>query len=293
MTFDFNKISNFHLASGSHDQPNERGDICVNEAAIVAAGFKYKKVESASDCPPCFSRPIAAYAIRLNDSMPDDLRQELLMPFVMRLSGTADTKENEIKRAQFMALENCCRIMSEMCIDALKLPDLAQECRDVKTLKEAEDICRNKVRKAAYAAAAYAAAAAAYAANAAADADADAADAAAAYAAATAAYADAAYAAAAYAANAAADADAADADAADADAANADAANADAAYAAYAAAYAADAAYAAYAADAKRKYFTIATQILYEAILMGNHTELDVYEIVPRLEQAKKQKVSA
>ena len=82
----FDKIINWNLLSGSHDFPGEDGGTCINEAAIVAAGFEYKKISSASDCPPCFSRPIAAYAITLNDKIPDAIRNEFLKPFVMRLS---------------------------------------------------------------------------------------------------------------------------------------------------------------------------------------------------------------
>ena len=209
----FDNIVNWKLKAGSHDFPGPDGGTCVNEAAIVAAGFKYKKVSSAGDCPPCFSRPIAAYAIKLNDSMPDDLRQELLMPFVTRLSGTSDTNENEKNRAKFMALENCRRIMSEMCIDLLGRSDLASECRAVKTLEQAENVCRNRVQPAAARAAAWAAAEAGWAAR--------------------------------------------------------------AARAGWA------------AAGGKRKYYTLATKILDEAILMGNHVELNTKEVIPRLEKAK------
>lgn len=221
----FDNIVNWKLKKGSHDFPGPDGGTCINEAAIVAAGFEYKKIDSVRDCPPCFSRPIAAYAIKLNDSMPNDLRQELLMPFVTRLSGTADTKEMEIKRAQFMALESCRRIMSELCIDVLKRPDLAEECRAVKTLKEAEDVCRNKVRMGG--------------ANANANAN----------------------------ANAVLNA--------------ADALNAAAAAAVYAAAAAAA------AAPARRKYYTIACQILDGAILLGKHTALDTCAADANLQAAK------
>ena len=235
---EFNHIINWKLLNGSHDFPGPDGGTCINEAAIVAAGFEYKKISSAKDCPPCFSRPIAAYAIKLNDSMLDKLRQELLIPFVTRLSGTADTKEVEAARVKFMAIATIQRILSLTCEHRLKRPDLAEKCRNVKTLKEACDVSK-EVRKAA---AADAAAADAYAA---AYAAADAADA----------YAAAAYVAAAYAA--------------------------------------ADAAADAYAAAARKEIYVIACQILDETILMGKHTELDVCEIVPRLEKAKREKITA
>ena len=60
---DWNKILNWKLLSGSHKFPGPDGGTCINEAAIVAAGFKYHAVSSAADCPPCFSRVLSAYAI--------------------------------------------------------------------------------------------------------------------------------------------------------------------------------------------------------------------------------------
>ena len=101
---DWNKILNWKLLSGSHKFPGPDGGTCINEAAIVAAGFKYHAVLSAGDCPPCFSRVLSAYAIALNDQLPDDRRQELLMPFVTRLAGTADTPEIERQRFDFIML---------------------------------------------------------------------------------------------------------------------------------------------------------------------------------------------
>jgi hypothetical protein len=107
----FENILNWRLLSGSHKFPGPDGGTCVNEAAIVAAGFEYRAVRSAEDCPPCFSRVIADYAIRLNDAMPDGLRQELLTPFVTRLAGTADTPEKEIERARYIAIQTIKRLL--------------------------------------------------------------------------------------------------------------------------------------------------------------------------------------
>ena len=99
---DWNKILNWRLLSGSHKFPGPDGGTCINEAAIVAAGFQYSSVCSANDCPPCFSRVLSSYAIMLNDNMPDDLRQSLLLPFITRLAGTADTPEIERQRFDFI-----------------------------------------------------------------------------------------------------------------------------------------------------------------------------------------------
>lgn len=101
---DWNKILNWRLLSGSHKFPGPDGGTCINEAAIVAAGFKYKAIGSADDCPQCFSRVLAQYAITLNDRLPYDQRNELLMPFVTRLAGTADTPEIERQRLDYIML---------------------------------------------------------------------------------------------------------------------------------------------------------------------------------------------
>jgi len=100
--YNFDHIVNWKLLAGSHDFPGPDGGTCINEAAIIAAGFEYKKVKSAADCPPCFSPVLSAYAIGVNDLLPDSKRQKL-MKFVMRLSGSADTPEMELKRKSYIA----------------------------------------------------------------------------------------------------------------------------------------------------------------------------------------------
>jgi hypothetical protein len=85
MPFDFQPLANFRLARGSHKQPNKDGNICVNEAAVIAAGFEYRAVRDVSCLPDCFSRPVSDYAIYLNDLMLHRVRNELLMPFVTQL----------------------------------------------------------------------------------------------------------------------------------------------------------------------------------------------------------------
>jgi hypothetical protein len=70
---DFATLANWKLLAGSHDSPDEGA--CVAETALIAGGFEYKAIKSPEDCPPCFSRVVAQYAIRLNDNMPDDLRR--------------------------------------------------------------------------------------------------------------------------------------------------------------------------------------------------------------------------
>lgn len=114
MHADFQKILTWRLLAGSHPFPGPDGGTCINEAALVAAGLPYRAIRSSADCPPCFSRPIAAYALGLNDAMPDDARPRL-MAFVLRLSGSADRPEVEAARTRRLALESVRRILAPLC----------------------------------------------------------------------------------------------------------------------------------------------------------------------------------
>ena len=110
---DFDKILNWKLLRGSHVFPGPDGGTCVNEAAVVAAGHPYRAVRSIEDCPASFSRPAAAYALFLNDLIENDaLRARVLMPFVTRLEGSADTPEAEKERAELIVLRTASAIMA-------------------------------------------------------------------------------------------------------------------------------------------------------------------------------------
>jgi hypothetical protein len=103
--YDIHQLVRFRLAQGSHKQPNANGDICVTEAAILAAGFKHRAVKTADHAPQCFSRPLTALAMTINDYTTNEQRNELLMPFVLKLAGTRDTWPNEEKRLKFIVRE--------------------------------------------------------------------------------------------------------------------------------------------------------------------------------------------
>src|SRR3954463_1299021 len=96
----FDHILNWKLQLGSHPFPGKEGGTCINEAAIVAAGFDYQPVCRVEDMPDCCSRPICKRAMQLNDYATDAERQRLL-PFVTRLA-CADTPAVEAKRAAFI-----------------------------------------------------------------------------------------------------------------------------------------------------------------------------------------------
>jgi hypothetical protein len=99
---DFDHILNWELKRGSHEFPGPAGGTCINEAAIVAAGFEYKKVSSWKDCPPCFSPVLSAFAILVNDWLGDAERNSLLMPLVTRLAGSAGESWVETARIRFI-----------------------------------------------------------------------------------------------------------------------------------------------------------------------------------------------
>lgn len=96
----FDHILNWTLKVGSHPFPGKDGGTCINEVAIVAAGFAYQPVRRAEDMPTCFSRPICRLAMQLNDEATDTERQQLL-PFVIRLA-CADSPEIEHQRAAYI-----------------------------------------------------------------------------------------------------------------------------------------------------------------------------------------------
>ncbi len=96
----FDHILNWKLKEGSHPFPGKDGGTCINEAALVAAGFEYRPVRRVEDMPQCFSRPICRLAMQLND-MANDAERQLLLPFVTRLA-CADESPVERERAAYI-----------------------------------------------------------------------------------------------------------------------------------------------------------------------------------------------
>ena len=92
-------ILNWRLKVGSHRFPGPDGGTCINEAALIAAGFEYRRIASVHEMPSCFSRPICRFAMLLNDTVTHRERQ-LLLPFVTRLA-CADSWAIERKRQAY------------------------------------------------------------------------------------------------------------------------------------------------------------------------------------------------
>jgi hypothetical protein len=138
---DFQRMLDWKLLRGSHEFPGPDGGTCINEAAIVAAGYPYRAVYCVKDMPAGFSRPIAMLALCLNDTLEDELRQELLVPFVDRLGGTADSPMIEMLRAELMLKRMGAEIMAPALVRAGYV-ELAQLCRALRSPVEFVEIAR-------------------------------------------------------------------------------------------------------------------------------------------------------
>jgi len=134
--FDFGRLLNWRILRGSHEFPGPDGGTCVNEAAIVAAGYPYTPVRRIDDCPASFSRPLALYAMCLNEIVLDDmLRQELLLP-----SSPARWRrghpEVDLQRVALILQRTVAEIVPEA-FDWLGRSREARRCRAVTTADEA------------------------------------------------------------------------------------------------------------------------------------------------------------
>ena len=101
---DISKIQSlldWKLLMGSHEWPGPDGGTCINEAAIVVAGFHYSPVGGPEDFPPCFSTELGMLLLSLNDALSDERRQRL-MRFVLRLPGSKDVAKVERRRCRFL-----------------------------------------------------------------------------------------------------------------------------------------------------------------------------------------------
>jgi len=89
---DIESLWKFDLRRGPTDHP--RNGACLYDAANWIV---YGEI---GDDPPCACPVIRAYAIRLNDTLPDDQRQRL-KPFILRVVGNRDP-ESEAARAEYL-----------------------------------------------------------------------------------------------------------------------------------------------------------------------------------------------
>lgn len=91
-----NKIA--PLSSGAHEPPNgEYITCCVMEAVSFVAGEKW------SDTPECVCPVLGVFLRSWNDALPDNERDALLRPLILKLIGTRSTKEVEHRRSSIAA----------------------------------------------------------------------------------------------------------------------------------------------------------------------------------------------
>ena len=117
MTIDIANIWKYDLRKGNSPDPSQGA--CLFDAGMWLV---YGKI---GDNPPCSCPIIRAYAIVLNDQMPNKERQKL-KPFILRVVGNRDPG-NEKARLHHIILETARRIVPLACDK--KKPRLEAEMR--------------------------------------------------------------------------------------------------------------------------------------------------------------------
>jgi hypothetical protein len=115
---DISSLWKYDLRQGNTDDP--RNGACLFDAGMWLV---YGKI---GDNPPCSCPIIRAYAIHLNDSMPDDQRQ-LLKPFILRVVGNRDPAAEDA-RSHFIVLETARRIVGLSLPDDVSYAEIIQAC---------------------------------------------------------------------------------------------------------------------------------------------------------------------
>lgn len=95
----------WQLKHGSHEFPGPDGGTCINEAALVVAGFTYREVTGILDLPESFCPVISQYALTLNDAMPEGELLNRLRPFAARLVGSSDGRKVADVRGAHLAMQ--------------------------------------------------------------------------------------------------------------------------------------------------------------------------------------------
>lgn len=118
-------LSVLTLAVGSHTTCEE--GLCFTEAVACFAG------EPHTDHPVCMSAVMAKIGRRLNDALPDDLRQRLV-PLVPRMVGTAGDGLDEAR--SYLALDWLIRDYTTVWLDLAELGTEADELRRLPLIKD-------------------------------------------------------------------------------------------------------------------------------------------------------------
>ncbi|MGV6849640.1 MAG: hypothetical protein ACWA5A_14795 [Marinibacterium sp.] len=108
---------NWQLKQGSHEFPGPDGGTCINEAALVVAGFAYREVTSLKDLPESFCPVISQFALSLNDAMPEGELLNRLRPYAARLSGSSDGRAMAEIRGTHLAMQ-AARVFAPLALEA-------------------------------------------------------------------------------------------------------------------------------------------------------------------------------
>jgi hypothetical protein len=95
----------WQLKHGSHEFPGPDGGTCINEAALVVAGFAYREVTGITDLPESFCPVISQYSLTLNDALPEGELLNRLRPFAARLHGSSDARRVAGVRGSYLAMQ--------------------------------------------------------------------------------------------------------------------------------------------------------------------------------------------
>ena len=101
------------IIGGWYDAGHYGGVIEIGDAALIAAGLALARWDRQYRSPPCFSRPIPAYAKALGNHMPHEPLQRLIS-FACRLSGTSDSEGIERDRFDLIWVETCRQILAPL-----------------------------------------------------------------------------------------------------------------------------------------------------------------------------------
>ncbi|MGL4833091.1 MAG: hypothetical protein ACRCXH_01590 [Shewanella sp.] len=129
MTYDFSTITEVQLKRGSHKSAKD--GLCFLEMVSWFAG------EEHSDKPECACPVLAAYGIKINDRMPDDLRDTLLKPLVPFMAGTRGTAIHQARRVEFFARWTVNHILP-IALEGIGCTGSAVQCRNANSLDEVQ-----------------------------------------------------------------------------------------------------------------------------------------------------------
>lgn len=120
----------FRLDPGDHSL-DESGYLCVNEAAIVAAGLEFNSVQETDDLPRCFSQVLGGFLLEVNDAAGSRaVRHQILESYVRRMYASRGTAAQERLRLVVFAKALAARLLLPKVRKRLRLEKLGEgECQ--------------------------------------------------------------------------------------------------------------------------------------------------------------------